>query len=64
MKKILIIRCGYSAAVSAWQLSAFRKRIEVTVIDRGKNFNYCGARAFNLMANASIYKGMRLAEPI
>jgi NADH dehydrogenase len=40
MKKVLIIGCGYGGVVSAWRLSQHRNKVETTVIDRGKNFNF------------------------
>jgi NADH dehydrogenase len=40
MKRVLIIGCGYGGVVSAWRLSCHRNKFEVTVIDKGKNFNF------------------------
>lgn len=40
MKRVVIIGCGYGGAVSSWRLSAYRKKIEVTVIDKGGDFNF------------------------
>jgi NADH:ubiquinone reductase (H+-translocating) len=40
MKKIVIIGCGYGGLVAAWRLSMHGKAFEVTVIDRGKDFNF------------------------
>ncbi len=40
MKKVLIIGCGYGGVVAAWRLSAHRDKFEVTVIDKGRNFNF------------------------
>lgn len=39
-KKILIIGCGYAGVVASWQLAHFSKYAQVTVVDRGKSFNF------------------------
>ncbi|KPK97639.1 MAG: hypothetical protein AMJ95_08145 [Omnitrophica WOR_2 bacterium SM23_72] len=40
MKKVLIIGCGYGGVVAAWRLSGYRKAVSVTVIDKGRYFNF------------------------
>ena len=40
MKKTVIIGCGYGGAVASWRLSVHNKSVKVTVIDKGKNFNF------------------------
>lgn len=39
-KKLVIIGCGYGGAVSAWRASGSRRKLDVSVIDRGRNFNF------------------------
>ncbi|OGX46196.1 MAG: hypothetical protein A3G38_01725 [Omnitrophica WOR_2 bacterium RIFCSPLOWO2_12_FULL_51_8] len=40
MQKVIVIGCGYGGAVCAWRLSAFRRQVEVTVLDKGANLNF------------------------
>jgi NADH dehydrogenase len=39
-KKVIIIGCGYGGVVSSWRLSPYKNKIEIIVIDKGKNFNF------------------------
>ena len=40
MQKVIVIGCGYGGAVCAWRLSAFRRQVEGTVLDKGANLNF------------------------
>lgn len=40
MKKVIVIGCGFGGLAAVGQLAGFKKEVEVTVIDKGRFFNF------------------------